>query len=281
MISSKIAHSEFRAFKIVHDQICIGDSITERLRLTRGGMPLSKLPVRAIESAGLVGVHELVRTHSLMRRWGAPLLLGIGGDQTQHLLWRLANGETLLHGNGSITQKMMRRGPSVPLFSLLIGTNNLGWGMSPTETANGILGVAEHCLSHHSSARLLVTELLPRATLTPWPPDDLGGKSQQEVAMDLVRSTNSLVRRGLLHGGRFAAYRSSRRLAVADCGAHFQVAVQSWVARAKNDKGKLEFDRNTSLLPDGLHPSTAGYQLLLGCWERHLAALEAEKEEMR
>ena len=38
---------------------------------------------------------------------------------------------------------------------------------------------------------------------------------------------------------------------------------------------------NRSLLPDGLHPTVAGYALLLRCWEREIAALAARSRDGR
>lgn len=58
----------------------LGDSITESLRGTSYGMP----------STRSIGIPEV-----LQREFGelSPLALAISGDQTQHLLWRIENGE--------------------------------------------------------------------------------------------------------------------------------------------------------------------------------------------
>lgn len=57
-----------------------------------------------------------------------PLFLGIGGDQTQQLLWRIENGEL--------------KGLKPRVLVLLIGVNNIGWGnWAEAETAQGVEAV--------------------------------------------------------------------------------------------------------------------------------------------
>ncbi|CAN0227313.1 unnamed protein product, partial [Hapterophycus canaliculatus] len=55
---------------------------------------------------------------------------GVSGDQTQHLLWRLQNGE--------LPDELQ---PEVILVA--IGTNNLGAGMSVGDAVEGIRAVIE------------------------------------------------------------------------------------------------------------------------------------------
>ena len=105
----------------------LGDSITESWRGTEFG--------RRVPRAH--GVPRVLR-ETLGARWPEPLVLGIAGDQTQHLLWRLQHGEAA----ASWTQ--------VPemLTVLLIGTNNLGAGQRPAEAAAGVLAAASWLLRH-------------------------------------------------------------------------------------------------------------------------------------
>jgi len=71
---------------------------------------------------------------------------GIGGDQTQHLLWRIANGEV--------------EGLSPKLCVLKIGTNNLG---SPDrEIADGVIAVVQLLRTMLPSMRILLLGILPR-----------------------------------------------------------------------------------------------------------------------
>lgn len=119
----------------------LGDSITESWRGTEFG--------RRVPRAA--GVPRVLR-ETLGTRWPAPLVLGIAGDQTQHLLWRLQQGEAA----ASWTQA-----PEM-LSVLLIGTNNLGAGQRPAEAAAGVLAVASWLL-RHTAGRVLVLATLPRA----------------------------------------------------------------------------------------------------------------------
>jgi lysophospholipase L1-like esterase len=79
----------------------------------------------------------------------APLRLGIGGDMTQHVLWRIEQGE-LAHLRPD-------------LMVLLIGTNNLGNAFhTPRETARGVEAIVRVLEQHLPNATLLVVGLLPR-----------------------------------------------------------------------------------------------------------------------
>lgn len=73
------------------------------------------------EALALNTSHAAVLGRTIGERWPSPLVLAVGGDQTQHLLWRLQNGEL---------SAAMASDPAV-LFVLHIGTNNLGNYMGP------------------------------------------------------------------------------------------------------------------------------------------------------
>jgi lysophospholipase L1-like esterase len=72
---------------------------------------------------------------------------GIGGDQTQHVLWRIQNGE--LDG-------IEPRG-----VVLMIGTNNLG-GNSNEEIAEGIKVIVEEIQKKQPKAKILLLGIFPR-----------------------------------------------------------------------------------------------------------------------
>lgn len=75
--------------------------------------------------------------------------LGIGGDMTQHLLWRIEQGE------------LAQLQPKV--LVLLIGTNNLGnASYTPRETARGVEAVVRVLEQRLPKTTLLVLGLLPR-----------------------------------------------------------------------------------------------------------------------
>jgi lysophospholipase L1-like esterase len=73
---------------------------------------------------------------------------GIGGDRTEHILYRLQNGE--LDG---ITPK---------LIVLLIGTNNNASGHKPEDTAQGIHAILETIKSKSPQTKVLLLGILPR-----------------------------------------------------------------------------------------------------------------------
>lgn len=121
--------------------VFVGDSIFERLGGTSLGSPTDKAK----------GVPATMRA-LLGSRWPVPpLLLAAAGDQTQHVLWRLMHGELPVS---------LRRDPSLN-FIMHVGTNNLGRGHSPEQTAAGVEAVARWLL-HNTQGLLLLTTLLPR-----------------------------------------------------------------------------------------------------------------------
>jgi beta-glucosidase len=76
------------------------------------------------------------------------ICLGIGGDQTQNLLWRIEQGEV--------------GGLKPHVVVLLIGINNLWWGgFTPEETHRGITAVVESLASKLPDAKILLHGILP------------------------------------------------------------------------------------------------------------------------
>jgi len=99
--------------------------------------------------------------------------LGIGGDQTQHVLWRLQNGNL--------------DGISPKLAVVMIGTNNTG-GQKPEEIAAGIRAIVRTLREKVPDAKVLVLAIFPR------------GKDNQAPQRQAVASVNDLLaKRG---GGR-------------------------------------------------------------------------------
>ncbi|MGA2033937.1 MAG: platelet-activating factor acetylhydrolase IB subunit [Thermoguttaceae bacterium] len=73
--------------------------------------------------------------------------LGIGGDQTQHVLWRLDNGNI--------------DGIQPKLAVLMIGTNNAGCG-NPDEIAAGVTAIVEKLRTKLPQTKVLVLAIFPR-----------------------------------------------------------------------------------------------------------------------
>ena len=76
---------------------------------------------------------------------------GIGGDRTQHVLWRLDNGEV-----DSIKPKVV---------VLMIGTNNLGANTEP-EIAEGVKAIVDRLRIKLPEAKILLLGVFPRHTTT-------------------------------------------------------------------------------------------------------------------
>lgn len=87
-------------------------------------------------------------------RWGKynPLNLGISGDKTEHVLWRLEHGE--LDGLAGGTKLVM----------IMIGTNNLGNNpkASPEDTAEGVKCVVKTVQAKLPEAKILLLGVFPR-----------------------------------------------------------------------------------------------------------------------
>lgn len=73
--------------------------------------------------------------------------LGIGGDRTQHVLWRLDNGNI--------------DGISPKLAMLMIGTNNAG-ANSPEEIADGVKAIVEKLRTKLPETKILILAIFPR-----------------------------------------------------------------------------------------------------------------------
>lgn len=106
-----------------------------------------------------------------------PLKLGIGGDQTQNLLWRIDQGE------------LRELNPHVTI--LLIGINNIWWGgFSPEDTARGIATVASRIRQELPQSLILVHGLFPA-----------GRREGDEIRLR-IQATNRHVQTLLSHQAR-------------------------------------------------------------------------------
>lgn len=94
-------------------------------------------------------IKGLRRYPRIWRKYFAPLKslnFGIGGDRTQHVLWRLQNGE-------------MECDPKVVV--VLCGTNNIDKN-SPSEITQGILAIVDYIRKKKPNASIIVCGILPR-----------------------------------------------------------------------------------------------------------------------
>jgi len=117
------------------DLVMIGDSITHAF----GGQP----------DTGDDFHNRGKDTWDLFFGDARTLNLGISGDRTQHVLWRLDNGE--LDG---IRPKVVE---------IMIGTNNVG-SNTPEEIAAGVCAIADRVHSKLPDAKILLMGVFPRST---------------------------------------------------------------------------------------------------------------------
>ncbi|MEQ8790781.1 MAG: platelet-activating factor acetylhydrolase IB subunit [Pirellulaceae bacterium] len=92
--------------------------------------------------------------------------LGIGGDRTQHVLWRLDNGNF-----NDISPK---------LAVVMIGTNNSG-SNTPREIADGVTAIVKSIQAKSPSTKILLLAIFPR------------GASDKDARREVNSKTNKLV----------------------------------------------------------------------------------------
>lgn len=98
-----------------------------------------------------------------------PYNIGIGGDETQHVLWRIDHGEL--------------DGLSPKLVVVMIGTNNLANAnkMSPEEAADGVAAVVQAIRLKLPSSKVLLLNIFPR-----------GNRSDDPLRLE-VNDTNKII----------------------------------------------------------------------------------------
>jgi len=89
-------------------------------------------------------------SESWEKHWGRykAVNMGIGGDRTQHVLWRLQNGDL--------------DGYKAKLFVVMIGTNNM-WSNEPdpAQAAAGVKAVIDLIQAKQPQAKILLMSILP------------------------------------------------------------------------------------------------------------------------
>ena len=110
------------------------------------------IATRSLSSVLLVGdslVNGLARYHRVWSKYLEPLLalnFGVGGDRTQHVLWRIENGEMPLN---------------LQVAFVHYGTNNLDRD-NPAEIRDGIASIVYTIQEKKPNANIIVSGLLPR-----------------------------------------------------------------------------------------------------------------------
>ncbi len=121
-----------------------------------------------LQKAAKGGIDVYFEGDSITRRWGTSdpawkMMLdnwtanfygwnaadfGWGADGTEHILWRLKNGEL--------------DGVNPKVIVLLAGTNNIGAGQSAAEVESGIRAIVNTCREKAPEATVILTAIFPR-----------------------------------------------------------------------------------------------------------------------
>ena len=151
-----------------------------------------------------------------------PANFGIGGDQTHHVIWRIQNGEL--------------EGISPKVVVLMLGTNN-----SAAHTAEEIAAadkkIVQLIRTKIPAAKVLLLAVFPRGARK-----DASGKITEAAVADATK------RMAVIDG-------VNAELAKLDDGTNVRFLNINDVFLGQD--GKIPF----SIMPDQLHPNTAGYQL--------------------
>ncbi|MDB5412196.1 MAG: lysophospholipase and related esterase, partial [Rubritepida sp.] len=138
------------------------DALTERLRRS----DVSRARLLFLGDSITEGWHPQIFNQFYGTR--APLNLGIGGDATQGLLWRLENG----HWPAGLRPE---------LIVLMIGTNNIGNGSRAEDVAAGVSEIIAKLQRLSPTSRILLLGVLPR------------GATANDPARPLVTRVNQLI----------------------------------------------------------------------------------------
>jgi lysophospholipase L1-like esterase len=216
--------------------VFLGDSITESFVGTSFGMASNRTEgIPQVVEGALKDASKGISPDEM--REISSVSLGISGDQTQHLLYLLAQcglPERLGGGAGSAATPL--------LYHVLIGTNNIGAGMSSNSTLMGILAVAESlseaaALERKQQEReraprhykVLLSTLLPR--------------NDHRASQASVASVNEKLRKAPL----------PKSVLLLDCAPKL-------FATNPSDP-EADWVVNGSLMPDLLHPNAEGVKL--------------------
>ena len=125
---------------VEYDVVMVGDSITHRWEREGG------------EGRELFA--EIRKTYKILN-------LGYGGDRTQHVIWRMKNGEL--------------EGYKAKLFTLMIGTNNRD--ANPADIASGVKRILDIIKKKHPESKIALMPIFPRGAK----PDDAKRVANEKV----------------------------------------------------------------------------------------------------
>ncbi|MBI4623299.1 MAG: GDSL family lipase [Verrucomicrobia bacterium] len=151
-----------------------------------------------------------------------PANFGIGGDQTQHVIWRIENGEL--------------DGIHPKVVVLMLGTNNSGahTGAEIAAADKKIVGLIRTKIPE---AKVLLLAIFPRG-----PRKDAQGVITDMVAIEAAKRMAVIA----AANAELAKLDDGKNVRFLDINAHFL-----------GDDGRIP----SNIMPDQLHPNAAGYQL--------------------
>ena len=181
--------------------------------------------------------------------------LGIGGDQTGHVLWRITDGHELDHLN-----------PKAAV--VMIGTNNIA-GHSARQIADGIKAIVEELKQQKPHLKVLVLGVFPRGSAAD------AERSLEQITQGVrpineelkkenpdIQRLNALVRDLGQQRGTIPATKLNKK--VAEINAIIADLADGTTVFYK-DIGKEFLDRDAGLsgeiMPDYLHLSAKGYDI--------------------
>jgi lysophospholipase L1-like esterase len=150
-----------------------------------------------------------------------PANFGIGGDRTQHVLWRITEGKEL-------------EGISPKAIVLMIGTNNTG-SNTAEEIAAGVTKIVEEFRKQKPNAKILLLAVFPRS-----------GKPAKDLKDPMVASAEELNPKIKQINVLIAKLDDGKNVKFLDINSKFL-----------NDKGGLA----KTIMPDFLHLSPEGYKI--------------------
>lgn len=150
-----------------------------------------------------------------------PANFGIGGDRTQHVLWRIIEGKEL-------------DGIDPKVIVLMIGTNNFG-SNTPEEVSAGVAAIVGEFRKQKPSAKVLLLGVFPRSS-----------KAAKDLKDPTVAAADELHKKTAAVNATIAKLDDGKSVFYLDIGPKFL-----------DEKGGLP----KATMPDFLHLSPAGYKI--------------------
>jgi beta-glucosidase len=183
---------------------------------------------------------------------------GVGGDRTQHVLWRLDNGNVA--------------GIHPKLAVIMIGTNNSNNNDNTAEEiADGIKAIVNEVREKLPETKILLLAIFPRGARTDEQIEKIVTQNgRKEIDASELPAKIAAVKEATLKQRRKNAQASQLASALADDKMVFYMDIGD---RFLDADGTLSKD----IMPDYLHPNGKGYEILAAAIEPKVSELLGEK----